>query len=50
VKSASLRLQAGPALPGEHFDRVLLTPAAPATDHCAGLAEQFQRRERPASR
>jgi uncharacterized iron-regulated protein len=50
VKSASLRLQAGPALPGERFDRVLLTPAAPATDHCAGLAEQFQRKERPASR
>ena len=50
VKVASLRLQAGnSAMAGERFDRVLTTPAAPKTDYCAGLAEQFKRRTAPGS-
>ncbi len=45
VRSASLRLQAGGrALEGESFDQALPTPPAPPVDHCAGLAEQLQKK------
>lgn len=51
VKVASLRLQAGgSAMAGERFDQVLTTPAAPKTDYCAGLAEQFKHKAAPSSK
>jgi uncharacterized iron-regulated protein len=40
VKSVRL-LAGGQALPGESFDSVWATEAAPDKDHCAGLRERF---------